>query len=346
MNVAGSERSPSGRPAAAPAELTAEAFHEHERYLWQVLYRLTGCAADADDLVQETFVRAIEKPPPDLDSSLRPWLVRVGINLGRDHLRRRRRAAYAGPWLPSPVPTDSSGAVPVLGRSAGEELPSYEPGDAAFISAEGRYDLIESVSFAFLLALEVLTPKQRAVLLLRDVFDYSVRETAWALDASEASIKTTLHRARHAMSAYDVDRGDRGPDAMRRTRETLEKFLGFFASGDTRAIEGMLAADVRALSDGGGEYVAARNPIFGPDRVARFATGVRPPLEVIVDARVGEYNGYPAIDLQLAPSSPRYARRVVIGCDLDREGRIKNVYAVLATRKLSEVARRDQAAAS
>ena len=93
MNVARSERSPSGRPAD-PTELAAAAFREHERYLWQVLYRLTGCAADADDLVQETFVRAIEKPPPDLDSSLRPWLVRVGINLGRDHLRRRRRAAF------------------------------------------------------------------------------------------------------------------------------------------------------------------------------------------------------------------------------------------------------------
>ena len=325
---------PSASGSVADAAPYEAAFREHERYLWQVLYRLTGSAADADDLVQETFVRAMEKPPPDLEASLRPWLVRVGINLGRDQLRRRRRTVYAGPWLPSPVPTEAVGA----GSAGGSAPASHEPGDTALISAEGRYDLIESVSFAFLLALEALTPKQRAVLLLRDVFDYTVRETAWALDVTEANVKTTLHRARRTMAAYDADRPDRGAEAIARTRETLEKFLGLFAAGDTRAIESMLAEDVKALSDGGGEYVAARNPVLGPDHVARFATGVRPPVEAICDARVRELNGAPAIDLVLAPGHARYAPRVVITCDLDRDGRIRNVYAVLATRKLTAVA--------
>src|SRR5512140_2122682 len=80
-------------------ELYTDAFMQHERFLWALLYRLTGCAADADDLVQETFVRAIERPPRRTDESWRPWLVCVALNLGRDLLRRRKRRAYVGPWL-------------------------------------------------------------------------------------------------------------------------------------------------------------------------------------------------------------------------------------------------------
>src|SRR3954469_9653521 len=125
---------------------------------------MTGVAADADELVQETFVRALEHPPAAL-RELRPWLTRVAMNLARDRLRRRRRESYVGPWLPSPVETGDEGAPP-----------AYEPPES--LGTEARYELLESVSFAFLLALEALGPRQRAVLLLRDVFDYSVRETA------------------------------------------------------------------------------------------------------------------------------------------------------------------------
>jgi RNA polymerase sigma-70 factor (ECF subfamily) len=141
---------------------------------------MTGNAADADDAVQETFVRVIEKPPPKLDQPLRPWLIRVAINLCRDILRRRRRN-YIGPWLPSPIPT-----------AASDDPPSYEPRQPDDESPGARYELIESISFAFLLALEALTPMQRAVLLLRDVFDYSTAETAVAMDITEANVKTTL----------------------------------------------------------------------------------------------------------------------------------------------------------
>src|SRR5262249_2204314 len=150
-------------------------------------YRMTGSAADADDLVQETFARVITTPPSE-PAGIRPWLARVAMNLAKDRLRARKRAVYMGPWLPSPLDTGRDFA------------------DDAWPNAESRYGLLESVSYAFLLACEALTPRQRAVLLLRDVLEYSVEETAEALELSEANVKTTHHRARAAMKAYDAER--------------------------------------------------------------------------------------------------------------------------------------------
>ena len=185
-----------------------EAFREHRGFLWGLCYRLSGNAADADELVQETFVRALERPPADLERPWRPWLTRVAVNLGRDLLRRRRRRTYVGPWLPGPVPTAADG------------LPC-EPVDPA-PGPGARYDRLESVTVAFLLALEALSPAQRAVLLLRDVFDYSVRETADALAMSEANVKTTHLRARRVMESYDRRRVP--VTAARRSRPALEQF--------------------------------------------------------------------------------------------------------------------------
>jgi RNA polymerase sigma-70 factor (ECF subfamily) len=237
------------------------AFSEHRRFLWGLSYRLTGSAADAEDVVQETFVRAMEKPPPRMDEPWRPWLARVALNLGADLLRRRRRRGYDGPWLPSVIETGEG------------ELAGGEPADPS--SQHGpRYDLLESVSLAFLLALEALTPLQRAVLLLRDVFDYSVRETGAALGRSEANVKTTHLRARRAMAAYDRARIRPTRELQRETRRALEGFLDCLSRGDVKGIEALLAADVRQLSDGGGEFGAARRPIVGAARVAGFFVGL------------------------------------------------------------------------
>ncbi|HXU08022.1 MAG TPA: sigma-70 family RNA polymerase sigma factor, partial [Blastocatellia bacterium] len=191
----------------------AQALETDRRMLWGLCYRMTGNAADEDDLVQETFVRAIEKPPRDTREPLRPWLVRVAVNLSRDVLRKRKRQGYIGPWLPSPIPTD-------------EESPaSYEPPAPDEESPAARYELMESVSFAFLLALEALTPSQRAVLLLRDVFDYSTTETAEALDLTEANAKVLLLRARRKMNDYDKGRVGLRASAQEATRRALEQFL-------------------------------------------------------------------------------------------------------------------------
>lgn len=150
-------------------------------------------------------MRALEHPPRHTDEPLRPWLVRVAMNLSRDLLCRRRRN-YTGPWLPSPVPTDD------------ESLLSFEPEAPSEDSPAARYDLQESISFAFLLALEALRPTQRAVLLLRDVFDYSTAETAAALDMTEANVKVTLLRARKRMKDYDQHRVVLSPAHREATR--------------------------------------------------------------------------------------------------------------------------------
>ncbi len=306
-----------------PSTLTAE-FETHRGFLWSLLYRLTGNAADADDVVQETFVRAMERPPARTDLPWRPWLVQVALNLGRDLLRKRRRRGYEGPWLPSPIET------------AGEASPpSYEPPAPDGSSPAARYDLVESVSFAFLLALEALTPAQRAVLLLRDVFDYSVRETAAALGLSEANVKTTHLRARRAMAAYE--RRPRLPIAVRpqQTQQALERFLGCLATGDVAGLESMLAKDVRMLSDGGGEFVAARRPVLGRDKVRRFLFGLAQKAGAAVRVDLRALNGVPAVVVDNPAAPAQWARRTVLLLDLDAEGRIGTVYGVLATRKLT-----------
>src|SRR5262245_39676602 len=137
-------------PRASAADLA-----QHRPSLWRLCYRMTGSTADAEDLVQETFARALARPARDQARDLKPWLTQIALNLSRDHLRRRKRQAYAGPWLPAPLETEGL---------AGEAHP------------EARYGELESVSSAFLLALEALTPTQRAVLILCDVLGYSVRE--------------------------------------------------------------------------------------------------------------------------------------------------------------------------
>jgi RNA polymerase sigma-70 factor (ECF subfamily) len=195
-------------------------FEEHRSFLWGMSYRITGSAADADDVVQETFVRAYQHAPPHLEDPRR-WLTRVAVNAGRDMLRRRKRRGYVGPWLPTPIETGDD--VP----------PSFEP-TVDGETLEGRYDLMESVSLAFLQALEALTPTQRAVLILRDVFDYSAAEVASALDMSEGNVRTIHHRARRAMSAYERRRVIPTATNRERTGQALRRFLALLGSGAAR----------------------------------------------------------------------------------------------------------------
>lgn len=320
--------SPSASPETGrdPAPALAEAFAAHRTFLWALTYRLTGNAADADDLVQETFARALARPPARLDAPWRPWLVAVAMNLGRDLLRRRRRRGYVGPWLPSVVDTEG-------------EPPSFEP--ATPNGPAARYDLLESVSFAFLLALEALSPSQRAVLLLRDVFDYSVRETAKALAMTEANVKTTHLRARRAIAAYDRERPRPAGQAE---RAALERFLACLAAGDAAGVEALLAQGAVLLSDGGGEFVSALRPIRGRDRVGRFYAGLlarsaafRFPLPAV---EMRELNGRPAAVLRFPPMPAGYAPVIAMQCRLDPEGRIAEVWNVSASRKLSGLDRR------
>ncbi|MEK6323568.1 MAG: sigma-70 family RNA polymerase sigma factor [Acidobacteriota bacterium] len=302
-----------------------EALETDRRLLWGLCYRMTGNAADADDLVQETFVRAIEKPPLRTDEPLRPWLVRVAINLSRDVLRRRKRQGYLGPWLPSPVPTD-------------EESPaSYEPPAPGEDSPVARYDLKESISFAFLLALEALTPSQRAVLLLREVFDYSTRETADALAMTEPNVKVVLMRARRKMKEYDKDRAVLTPARQEATRRALEQFLLYMSTRDAARLERLLAEDVVSLSDGGSEVNAARQPVRGRDKVLRLILGLAAKSTTEPRFAIRVLNGLPAILVEDVRSVTTAATRYTIHFEVDDAGRIRGLHAVVAPSKLSAV---------
>lgn len=286
-------------------------------------YRMTGSAADADDIVQDTFVRALERPPADMEAPLRPWLVKVAINLSRDQLRRRRRREYCGPWLPSPVLTD------------GEEESRLEHPISTDDSPGVRYDMLESITLAFLLALEALTPAQRAVLLLRDVFDYSTTETAAALDMSEANIKVTLHRARRIMSSYEKNRASNFSTRVEEMRDTLQRFLSRLAAGDVQGLKEMLAADVVLVTDGGGEINALADPVYGSEKVLRLIAKLYEANREVTSTSLRNVNGEPAILVERSQMRPGHASFFTMHCELNGIARMQRLHFVFAPSKLT-----------
>ena len=305
------------------AALPSPDLEAHRGLLFGLCYRMTGSAADAEDLVQETFLRAMERPPADRTRPLRPWLVRVAANLARDALRRRRRRRYVGPWLPEPVDT------------AEWQEPAFEPA-----STEGRYELLESVSFAFLLALEALSPSQRAVLILRDVLELSGAETAEALDMSEPNVRITLHRARRKLADYERDRCRPTAVLVEETRELMGRFLVCMAEGDVAGMQALLVDQALAVNDGGGVYAAARVPVRGAAKVARFHRGIvrdgaPPQLEVRM------LNGLPAVVGRYPPDPerPHLAPHFVTLAVPDGRGRIAGIHTLVAPDKVRELRR-------
>lgn len=295
----------------------------HRRALWGLCYGMTGSAADADDLVQETFVRAIERPPADTARAVGPWLVTVAANLARDALRRRKRTAYVGPWLPTPVDDEVAPAVEVEGDEG----------------AEARYAIVERVGFAYLVALEALTPTQRAVVVLRDVVELSVEETARAIGLSLANVKTTHHRARAALAAHEARERDRASSDV--AIAALQRFTVGLATGDVDAVLAALAPDATSTSDGGGHFHAALNVVRGADRVARLHLGLQKRRlgggaeGLRIEQRT--LGGLPALVVELPPGPAAEAIRTVMLFDVDAAGRIRAIHTVIAPPKLSHV---------
>ncbi|WP_242343376.1 sigma-70 family RNA polymerase sigma factor [Anaeromyxobacter terrae] len=290
-----------------------QALDDHRRAVWGICYRMTGVAADADDLVQETFARALTARPDRSGEPLRPWLARVAVRLAIDLLRRRRVRGYTGQWLPSPASTDE---------------PDLEP------TPDARYDTAESASYAFLVALERLTPLQRAVLLLRDVLGHTVRETAAVLSTTEGAVKVAHLRARRAMEGYDASRLPASPALEARTREALEGFIRAILAGDVASAEALLASNARAVTDGGGKYFAAPRVLEGASNVARFFVGI---ARGRGEGRAAwlRLNGLPALRVDLESPEPRVAPRTVLRLDLDAEGRIARIDVIAAPHKLT-----------
>jgi RNA polymerase sigma-70 factor (ECF subfamily) len=299
-----------------PSGLSLGELEPHRRLLWGVCYRMTGVAADADDLVQETFVRALTAPPADRERDVLPWLVRVAMNASRDVLRRRKREAYVGPWLPSPVDLEQcvvDGATPAA-----------------------RYSQRESVSYAFMRALEALSSSQRAIVILRDVLDYSVKEAAEVLDMSEANVKTSHHRARARLESYEAEPAQLDEAAIARARGAMARFFAHLALDDVQGLERMLAASVEGLNDGGGEYFAATRPVLTPHRVARFYLRLSAKNRVL-RAIPCQLSGLPAVIAQVTPFMPGIAPWNVNLFACDRSGAIIGAYSVVAPRKIAHL---------
>lgn len=225
------------------SEADAAAFEEWRSLLFGVAYRMLGSAADAEDVVQEACVRWLRRGDAPV-RSVRAYLVTVVTRLCLDQLgsARVQREAYAGPWLPEPVVMDEGAAV----------------------------EQADSLSLAFLVLLEELTPLERAAYLLHDVFGYSFSEVAGSLGRSPAACRQLGARARRHVE----ERRQRFDADLRHGRELTDRFLAACASGDLSGLLSMLADDVVVWTDGGGKVRAAPRPVVGPHRSARFLLNV------------------------------------------------------------------------
>jgi RNA polymerase sigma-70 factor (TIGR02957 family) len=254
-----------------------EVFDRYRRLLFGVAYQMLGSVADAEDAVQDAWLRWSAADRSEVTDP-RAYLVQVTTRLALDRLRsaQSRRERYVGPWLPEPLLT----APPV---ASGPPAPS--PDEAA--------ELGEQVSLALLVVLETLSPVERAVFVLREVFGIPSAEVGAILGRSETAVRQLAHRAREHVEArrprFDTDR--------REQRQVTERFLAAAAGGDVDSLLAVLAPDVVLISDGGGKARAALRPVTGADKVARFAAAVTAQGSVIPDLRIeiAEVNGFPGI---------------------------------------------------
>ena len=305
------------------AHAIESAFRASERRLWGLCYRMTGVAADADELLQETFARAIEAPASLDGIDLERWLVRVATNLSLDCLRRRRRQRYPGPWLPSPLET---GAI-------------FEVADAGATEAAGAaqdLERAEQVSYAFLIALEALSARARAVVLLVEVLDYSVPEVARILETTESNVRVLHHRARRALERFDAE-SVASPEVRQRQRAALERLLLCMVNQDAAGMAALLTEDVRSLTDGGGAYTALREPLVGKAAVIRFHLETARRRAPISHTEFRWINGVAALVVLTRPQRPQMAPRLVMRCEVDSEGRISELHTILNPRKLTAV---------
>ncbi|SCE72329.1 RNA polymerase sigma-70 factor, ECF subfamily [Micromonospora coriariae] len=280
-----------------------DAFVTHRNLLFTVAYEMLGSAADAEDVLQETWLRWADV---DLDTvrDQRAYLVRIATRQSLSRLRTlsRRRESYVGSWLPEPLLTTPDVAEDV--------------------------ELAESVSMAMLLVLETLAPTERAVFVLREVFDLAYDEIADAVDKSPAAVRQIAHRAR----AHVAARRPRGVVSPAETKGALEAFQRAVETGDVQGLLDILAPDVVLLGDGGGVRQAVLRPIAGADKVARLMASKQFRIAA-TSLQPAQVNGYPSLVLRLDGEID-----TVIALRID-DGLITGLYAVRNPEKLSHMQR-------
>jgi RNA polymerase sigma-70 factor, ECF subfamily len=283
-------------------QAATEAFLAHRNLLFTAAYELLGSAADAEDVLQETWLRWVDV---DLDNvrDQRAYLVRIATRqaLGRLRTLGRRKESYVGPWLPEPLLTTPDVAEDV--------------------------ELADSVSMAMMLVLETLTPTERAVFLLREVFALEYDEIAEAVDKSPAAVRQIAHRARSHVTA----RRPRGVVSRAETLSALGAFQRAIETGDLQSLVDVLAPDVVMLSDGGGVKQALQRPITGANRVARLLGLGLPRIVGEVSVEPVQINGGPALIIRIDGEIDN-----VVAVRID-DGLITGLYIVRNPQKLSYV---------
>ncbi|WP_230686688.1 RNA polymerase sigma-70 factor [Catellatospora vulcania] len=281
-----------------------DAFTAHRNLLFTVAYEMLGSAADAEDILQETWLRWSGVDRATVDDQ-RAYLVRITTRQALTRLRtlRRRKESYVGTWLPEPLVTTSDVAEDV--------------------------ELAESVSMAMLLVLETLTPTERAVFVLRDVFDLGYDEIAAAVGKNPAAVRQIAHRARSHVAA----RRPRGAVPPAQARGVIQAFQKATETGDLQGLLDLLAPDVVLLADGGGVKQAVLRPILGADKVARLLLGGATKVDQAITLQPIQVNGSPALLVRLdGEIDTVMAVRV-------ENGLITGLYAVRNPAKLSHLDR-------
>ena len=249
-----------------------EVFEANRELLFAVAYRMLGTVADAEDTVQDAWLRWSAAPRSDI-AEPRAYLARTVTHIALNRLRsaRARREAYVGSWLPEPLLT--------TGQDTAD-----------------RAELAESVSLAMMVVLESLTPEERAVFVLHEVFGFPHAEIAAAIGRTDVSVRQLMHRAREHVQArrprFDVDAGQQ--------REVTERFLAAASGGDIDELMLVLAPDVILVSDGGGKAKAPLRPVIGAAKVTRFLAAISDQPYMGIDRsemtiEVAEINGGPGI---------------------------------------------------
>lgn len=281
-------------------EWAEEVFTEHRGLLFTVAYELLGSTADAEDVVQESWLRWSQVLHDEVRDP-RAYLVRIVTRQGLNRLRtlQRQRETYVGTWLPEPLVTSADVAEDV--------------------------ELADSVSFAMLVVLETLTPLERAVFVLRETFGFSHGEIATMTDRSEAAVRQLASRARNHVQA-------RRPRVERpeNSEQIIAEFFAAASTGQVEPLLELLAPDVILRTDGGGKKKAALNPIHGADKVARFLAAVVP-VGAQLDVEWAVVNGSPAIFLYVDGELDS------VGTGLTENGKIKEIYLVRNPDKLAGV---------
>ncbi|WP_326789100.1 RNA polymerase sigma-70 factor [Streptomyces sp. NBC_00151] len=289
------------------SDTATDAFEEHRPLLMGVAYRMLARVADAEDVVQEAWLRWSGKDRSDVREP-RGYLVRVTTRLAIDRLRQvqSRREAYVGPWLPEPYVTDFGEAVPD--------------------SAE-RAVLADSVSLAVLVVLESLSPLERAVFVLREAFGYPYADIAAVLDRGEPAVRQLAGRARKHVEErrprYEVDPAER--------RDLTERFLAAAGEGDLEGLVSLLAPEARLIGDSGGRAQAPLRILDTAEKVGRFVVGVTKKGVSGLSLRFLEVNGGLAV-LALSDGKPDS----IIQLDV-ADGRIQCVYIVRNPEKLMSI---------